>query len=60
MKPTAQVYISGSIPCVICGESVTQNNISRGDVLVSAARFVYPAHLIHFFTDNTGAARQPE
>jgi hypothetical protein len=56
--PTAQLYISGSIPCVICGEAITQANVDRGDVIALMGRFVYPAHLVHFYNDTQ--ERQPD
>lgn len=51
-KPT-QIYIRGSIPCVICWEDVTQENISRGDVILNMVRYVYPAHIRHFYNPVT-------
>jgi len=45
----ASLKISGSIPCVICWEPITQENVERGDVICNMGMFVYPAHTTHFF-----------
>ena len=49
-RDAALFKISGSIPCVICWEPITQEDVSRDEVIANVGRSIYPAHVSHYYT----------